>query len=355
MAEQGGGYGALVTLTHRALQGETLHQALERLRDAMRRLWTGRPKEEWTANVPDWFYGIETTRGSSGNWWHVHAHVVIRVTGETAAVARYIGERWRAATAAAAVDAGHPGQGWDPVAGGCWEDEAGAQWVPSERPGWKAPTKEDKGDPWGWYRPIDLGDPQAVYQACKYPSPCVDLDPLSFAEFVSVAHGRRWHDGGGSWRGASARADELLEGGAVDEQGEEPSYDIGMNVSRCGPKEAPPLDSIAPGIGFVNERDRKRAEKHANVEEWVRWFVSDKVTDRSLLERAVERSGGHLRYEAADLVLELRTSTAAQLLREWDAATKIRPGPSSPDERGPDPPDSPASREPGGGSPGPFS
>lgn len=310
MASQGGGAGALVTLTQRAVPGETLHHALERLRDGMNRLWTGRPKEDWLHNVPDWYYGIETTRGQK--WWHVHVHVVIRASREHAQVAEYIGRRWEAASEAAAVEAGCPGSGWDPAAGGVVDS-----WVPSESKGWNT------SKPWGWYRPIDLGDPVAVYQACKYPSPCVDLDPASLAEFLSVAHGRRWHDGGGGWRGASARADELRHSGAVDEEGEDPgAYDIGTNVSRCGPKEAPALDDITPGLGLVDERCRNRAIRRAKVTERSSWLLSDRFTERELLTcAALEVAGDVYQDEKGRWLLELPTATAAALVREWQAAT----------------------------------
>ena len=268
-----GGRGALVTLTHRDRAGRSLAQELDRLRSGMARLWSGRARAEWAARISGWWYGVETTYNEKGGWWHVHAHIILKVADgiDDEAAARWVGERWAAASAAAAVEAGLPEWcGWDPSAGG-------VTWAScSKRPVWTTvdPSKARPGRRWrtgglvlshevhetaerwvtsdgGWWAPVDLSEPRSVYQACKYPTPCVELGPVQLAEFCAAAHGRRWHDGGGEWRGVRARAAELAAGLVVDD--EAPGYDIGRNVSLCGPGEAPALDTVAPGLGTAHE------------------------------------------------------------------------------------------------------
>lgn len=250
----GSGRGALVTLTQRAIPGRRLADELDRLRAGMAALWSGRARAEWCARIGSWWYGIEVTRGGSdrGGWWHVHVHVLVEVVPgvEDEAAARWVGRRWAEVSEHVAAERGLPGAGWDPSAGGVrWEHTRLPRFgeEPEHVPeSWITPRG-------GWWRPVDLSDAKQAYQACKYPTPAVELDPVSLAEFVAAAHGRRWHDGGGRWRGVRARAAELLSSGAVEAasaEAEAERYDIGRGVSLCGPGEAPALDRVAPGLGI---------------------------------------------------------------------------------------------------------
>jgi len=312
IAADGARRGALVTLTQRACRGRSLVQELDRLRSALDRLWTGRARAEWIARVPNWYYGIEATRGRGG-WWHVHVHIVIEYAGRASTVAAWLGQRWEALTAAAAAAVDAPGYGWDPVAGLVAERGRAivapvfrtgprlelktrarrprpVAWIPAHGPRWRAKhaATPAAARPWGWWRPLDLSDPRAVYQACKYPTPVTDLDPVSLAEFVAVAHGRRWHDGGGKWRGARGRADELAAAGNADVTEDSGRYDIGRNVSKCGPRDAPNLDYVAPGIGYG---DTVPAIELLDGFAW--WNVAASA-DRGLLERAIAAAGGYV-------------------------------------------------------------
>lgn len=293
----GSGRGALVTMTHRDVRGRSLADELGRLRAAMSRLWSGRARDEWTSRIAAWWYGVETTYNAGGGWWHVHAHVVVKVAdgADEDEVARWVGERWQAATARAAEAAGIPGAGWEPYSGGV----RGDAWVTPDG---------------GWWEPIDLSDPARVYQACKYPTPCVDLDPVQLAEFVAVAHGRRWHDGGGEWRGVRARADELAAEAAAD------GYDIGQGIARVGPGEAPVLDSVAPGLGG-------KAEPVA-VElvpgDAVFWLTDGAPVE--LVRAAAEPRGGRLvlaEHRGAERWrLTLPASLVGALVHEWHRETR---------------------------------
>lgn len=312
IAADGARFGALVTLTQRARRGRSLVQELDRLRAAMDRLWTGRARAEWIARIPNWYYGIEATRGRGG-WWHVHAHIVIEYAGRAAGVAAWLGRRWEALTGAAASQVDAAGYGWDPAAGlvlergravlpavyrtgpRCeltrWSSRARpVAWIPADGRRWRAAYahKPAAARPWGWWRPLDLSDAAAVYQSCKYPTPVTELDAVSLAEFVAVAHGRRWHDGGGAWRGARGRAAELAAAGDADIADDPSRYDIGRNVSRCGPKDAPNLDYVAPGIGY--------GETIPAIEllDGFAWWTVANGADRALLERAIAGAGGYV-------------------------------------------------------------
>jgi hypothetical protein len=109
----------------------------------------------------------------------------------------------------------------------------------------------DAGDWTGpWCQRVDTDDEDLphVYQAAKYATPIADLHPENLAEFISVAHGRRWHQGGGSLRGVMSRADELGRAGAeMLDEGDR--VDLGVNIGRLAPGEAPGLDLVAPDLG----------------------------------------------------------------------------------------------------------
>ena len=234
---------ALVTLTQRADLSESLHQALERIRDGWRRMTRGRPGRRFKAIVDGWYFGLEVTRTWAGKsrrpdpapappesaqGWHVHAHIVIRMPpgiDQTAAQAE-IGQLWERASAAASAHRSRPGYGWDPVSGGC----------------------TGQGDrPWAgaWWRSIAVQDPQEVYQACKYPTPLATLGPVGMAEWLSAAFGRRWHQGGGAWRSVikDAKALDLgrRPGCTVDPDSGEITVapDFGETISGARPNDAP--------------------------------------------------------------------------------------------------------------------
>lgn len=311
---------ALVTLTQRDRPGEHLFEAVERWRRSWRLMTRGRPGQGWKRLVSGYYYGLEVTRGggpdplspSKGSrWWHVHAHVVVvlaqGVSQEEAR--RWVGETWRAAG-----DASCPGYGWSPTAGGCVLgerpapavvalDEVARATVPAlvalaralpapvagtarlRRPALvgailsaaRAWNKGGRLHPlaqpvtsWagGWWREVDPADPRQVYQACKYPSPVGDLSPRYLVEFLAVAHGRRWHQGGGALRSVLGRAAELVESGALaldvvagtveGEHGQTvevpPPLELGRNIGSVAPGECPSLDSVADGLGWPGDR-----------------------------------------------------------------------------------------------------
>lgn len=301
----GKGRGALVTLTHRDVRGRTLADELDRLRRAMSRMWSGRARAEWLGRVCSWWYGVETTYNAEGGWWHVHAHVLVQVADgcDDEDAARWVGERWAAATTAAAVEAGLPASaGWDAWAGGV----RGGRYV----------TDGPEG---GWWEPVDLSDPARVYQACKYPTPCVELGPVQLAEFIAAAHGRRWHDGGGAWRGVRARADEIAAG-LVAGPDEGAAYDIGQNIGLCGPGEAPALDTVAPELG---------TDREPTPPELVPGMVCYLLTSSApveLVRAAAEPVGGKLylvQHRGRERWrLMLPASYVGALVHEWHAATR---------------------------------
>lgn len=235
---------ALATLTQQARRGEGLAQAQGRLRDGLERCWRGRPGRRLRAFFAGWWTGLEVTFNAKTGWWHAHAHLIVRlhtaVSEDKARVA--LAQVWQAASAAAAEEGGQPGAGWMPYAGGVADG--------------------DEGCSGGWWKSIDPASPEEVYQACKYPTPITQLDAEHFAEFLAVAHGRRWHYGAGNLQRVSALAAELDENGGDwtteevrrptgDGQGEDtPAIDLGKSVSSMAPRDAPRLDHIAPGYGL---------------------------------------------------------------------------------------------------------
>lgn len=253
---------ALVTMTQRVSMDEDLGEALARLRDAFARLTRDDPelRRVWGDLVAGWYLGFEVTRTWNGKGtgtpepeaeaalgWHAHAHLVIEL--DPAALARLrsdgypdpvagarelLGRAWQTATGRAALEAGLPGHGWDPVAGGC---------APLEARGGEPGTFDFKG---GWWRPIDPTAPEEVYQAAKYPTPLTTLGPVGLAEFVAVAYGRNWHQGGGSLRSVRKEAAEIERNGPPAVTAPDGSHiappDLGDLISRCGPQESPPAE-----------------------------------------------------------------------------------------------------------------
>ena len=252
-AHHGGQEVALVTLTQRAIREESLQHAQGRLRTALDLISKGRPGRTLKSLVEGWWTGLEVTYNDKpgARWWHAHAHLIVVLAPgvEVEAARAWIGEAWARASEAAAVAAGQPGAGWEPVAGGCTVGANG------------------KIDDWagGWWRPVK--NDEEVYQACKYPTPITDLQPAQMAEFLAVAHGRRWHYGAGCLQRVAALAEQLDDDGwGLDElprrMGNEedrtegaPAIDLGRSVSSMAPREAPALDEVAPGLGIGGEYD----------------------------------------------------------------------------------------------------
>jgi hypothetical protein len=271
----------------------------------------------WREAVTSWFVGFEVTRGAAGargelgHGWHVHAHVIVGV--QDADSARWIGERWRAATLRASrALLGDDRGAWLPGAGGVWSEVDADGWIPALRGGWTP------ADGYGWFRPIGA-DRAAVYQAAKYPTPAVQLHPVALAEFLAVAHGRRWHEGGGSWRGVRRRAIELDEAGAAERE-EAGGYDVGRNVSRAGPRDAPALDAVATGLGNGRCRQCGADGEHECAARELGEVVSWKLTKNAERARIIEAAAGVGGDIDARGRLVVPRRAAAALLREWAAA-----------------------------------
>jgi len=159
---------------------------------------------------------------------------------------RYIGQEWQRCTEAA-----RPSWGWDPLAG-CWEKASG-----EEASAVRARIRS--GDYSGpWWREIDPADLSAVYQACKYPTPVVDLNPPQLVEFLAATHGRIWHRGGLGWRsirreGQAAIAEELAA-----EVEEAARVDLGRAICSMAPGHSPDLDHVLKGRGLEPRQVPKR-------------------------------------------------------------------------------------------------
>lgn len=338
--------GALVfmTLTQRARRGEPMAGALWRLRRAWRQMtgdtYRGRRFKDL---APDGYQGLETTYGydAARRHWHVHAHVVLRLApGVDPDVARAkIGAWWRDCSAAAAEAVGLPGYGWDPVAGMHrqapvrafvpWfeagpvpvvSDVAGCEVFRYTPPEWRPRVPpHPEGRTWGrwadhppetvgdaaarhragdwsgpWFQCIDPSDLSSVYQACKYPTPISDLRPAQLAEFVSVAHGRRWHQGWGRWLSALRLAEELEQDAGIEE-GDDERIDIGEGICDCAPGQVPQLDTIAPGLGMPGEERPPWAQNRR----FVAWALLETQTVDDALE-ALAPLVEHMGFELAE-------------------------------------------------------
>ena len=251
-----------VTLTQRARRGEPLAQALQRWRGAWSRLTRGRGGPSWRAVAEGWFYGVEVTRGRGssrtrrGPHWHVHGHAIVRLAPRACwAAARGEVERlWIKATrdSAAALGYARPSHwGYHPAAGadGHWwawlRDPGGWEIDPSLSAAAADAQAIDRvvsGDADELAQSAALA---RVFQAAKYPTPIASLCPLSLAEWLAVARGRRWHDGGGVWRGAIRQAEQLR--GHVP-----PPFDLGSIICRGAPGDLPSLDAVSERLGVVD-------------------------------------------------------------------------------------------------------
>lgn len=254
---------AFVTLTQRARRGERLSAALARWRGAWSRLTRGRSGTRWRALAAGWFYGVEVTRGAGGSHlrrgphWHVHGHAIVRLHGVGNAAREAVAKLWRGATVAAARAMGYARPehwGWDRISGGGADGED-RWWRWFDGSGWHIPAgtsaecareiAHDRIESGEASRLAGSPSYGPIYQAAKYPTPIASLCPLSLAEWLAVARGRRWHDGGGIFRGAIRQAEDLAASLPA------PPVDLGSVVCRGAPGEVPRLDRVAEGIGVV--------------------------------------------------------------------------------------------------------
>ncbi len=313
---------ALVTLTQRAIPGESLVAALERWRRAWELLTRGRQGRRLRRWIRGWYYGIEV-RWNPAGWWHLHGHVVVELRAnervpdecetcgaapgaacrslrggrpmrgfhagrsevelgdpvDVAAARAELGRGWRDASESAA-----PEWGWDPLAG-CWDRDS--------EPASAAEGRIAAGDWTGaWWREIDPGDTSAVYQACKYPTPITDLGAVQLAEFVSATHGRRWHQGGWDWRSIRADGADQI---AADLADDDDAIDLGIPIASLAPGHVPDLDEIFNGRGRAASVEKGRRTALASGETGepieggtVEWVL---VQDAEVLARQWEGEG----------------------------------------------------------------
>jgi hypothetical protein len=246
LGRQDGQIGGAVhlTLTQRDYRGESLQDAITRWRGAWECLTRGRPGRRLRESVAGWYYGLEVTRGEGsdsehlGPWWHVHAHVllVLRKDRQPDDVRREIASTW-----ASSAD-------WLLTAAMNREDETMLETSAREAAG------ETSGP---WWEDLDLGDPAlaSVREVAKYPVPSDRLHPIALAEFCSVSHGRRWHQGGGMLRGVKRDA-ELI---ALEDEADAEAVDLGEGVCYCAPGDCPDVDALDHGIGWVAPVDPSEA------------------------------------------------------------------------------------------------
>lgn len=298
---------ALVTLTHRAIPGESLQAARARWKGAWRRMTGGRNGAGFRDHFPATFYGIEATFNRRARSWHVHGHVIVDSANGHREGSATLGAWWRWATERESA-----GNGWDPRAGGCHVDATGSvlSW---------------HGE---WWRPIDHDDPAAIYQAAKYPTPLVTLDAPQVAEFVAVAWRKRWHDGTGRWRGVLSLADMIQAGAPSASETGDPAYDVGENVTDGSPGGAPALDQVCTSIGRA-----PRAGDNDNAAT-LSWLIAPRA-NVSAVAVAVRAIGGDIlsgEFNPADpdarrFWATLPRHRARALLYEWHEAAQ----PAAPD------------------------
>lgn len=310
----------LVTLTQRDIVGETLSSALARLRGAWRALRVGRAGAEWKARFPSYFYGIEVTSAwlREGLRWHPHIHVIVAAPkgANPGALRRWLADRWAALT-----DAQRAGDGWQPAAGNY--DRA--------RDAWIGVAAEDPSR--RWWR--DVGESLAeVKQAAKYPCPVADLTPRALAEWLAVAYGQRWHDGGGMFRGVRRRAEELEEEragiedtGAEDDDRDRP--DLGRMVCSLAPGACPTDEDIAEAAGLVESVDPETGtvdlvDEGGNGSLPLRWELARRFERDADVRAALVAAGMELRdeYQSRDD----RYVVALYATRGW-ARARFRPPP----------------------------
>lgn len=246
---------SLATTTHRDHPRETLAQSIARWHRAWQLVTRGRAAK--AAPIQGLYYGLEATRGAqgkrgaAGQWWHVHAHVIIWAEPgiDPAELREWWAVRWAAATAQAAEEAGIPGYGWQRSSG----EQLEHSFRPSLLEGHRAECRRCRRDDSTsevcspWWQPVT--SPGELYQAAKYPTPIADLSARHLAEFLAAAHGRRWHQGSGLLRSVVKWAEELAP--------EDPLEPLRLTDARPG--RAPMLRDVAPELG-IRDRSSRRLE-----------------------------------------------------------------------------------------------
>ncbi len=372
---------ALVTLTQRARVGETLAGALERWRRAWGLMVRGRRGRRWSELVAGYYYGLEVTRNTDAHWWHLHAHVVVVLEKglDPEAARAWVGQAWRESTESAG-----PGLGWQPEAGDCTLGPAPVAVNLPRTVRWLNPEAESLEDlnvaqlraiarhlpipvagawklrraalleairsralewdtlrhdhrpvtSWdgGWWEEVDTSDPARVYQACKYPTPITQLGGLHLAEFLAVSHGRRWHQGGGVLRGVVVDDSERPE--ADDSALEEVLRDCditlpervepGRNVGSCAPGEAPALDDVAPGLGWMDDVSAGVVDNPDDP--WVSWRLAlgDDPEPPAALVEAILEVGGRVHHAGLERWAWLPRKWVRSQLARRHAAAKPR-------------------------------
>jgi hypothetical protein len=111
---------------------------------------------------------------------------------------------------------------------------------------------------------------------------------------------------------------ELEQASALELEGA--TYDVGVNVSRAGPRDAPALDDVATGIGAGRCRrcggdgDHDCAARELGAA--VSWKLT-KTAERARVVAAAMGAGGEIDARGR---LVVPRAAAAALLREWAAA-----------------------------------
>ena len=330
---------ALVTLTQRAIPGESLHSALERWREAWRLTMRGRPGRRLRRLINGYYYGIEVTRNEQIGHWHLHGHVVIelhakerrrgeclddlcgaapgapcrsKVSGadmqgvhkgrswectgapvDEAQARTWMARAWESATRSASGD-----DGWDPIAG-IWDDK--------NEPKSAAVRRLMRGDYSGnWWRSIDPASKKEIYQACKYPTPVAKLGAVALAEFLAATHGRRWHEGGWAWRSIRKEGSEAIE---AQSETDEKAIDLGISIGSLAPGHSPSLDTILKGRG--TDPTVIGGGPAAIVQ------VGDGFELSGRRRRAVEITGGSIGEECAGSVEWVLSADARDLAEQW--------------------------------------
>jgi hypothetical protein len=111
-----------------------------------------------------------------------------------------------------------------------------------------------------------------------------------------------------------------LEAASEADPNEAPGYDVGVNVSRAGPRDAPALDDVATGIGAGRCRKCGFSGEHDCAARELGAVVSWKLTKGAERARVVEAAAGVGGDIDARGRLVVPRAAAAALLREWAAA-----------------------------------
>lgn len=329
---------ALVTITQRARVGESLDEALDRMRRSTQRATQGRPGRRWREAVEGWVWTYETVRAWPGahdgapcppihaRHWHVHVHAVLVLAegGTHASAAQVVGPILQAATGYAALEAGLPGYGWDPYAGGAAVDMDGTvrEWMPG-----LSACDAGASSPHitGWYQPISTEGEDAlagVYQACKYASPLVDkagpIAVMDLLEFCSVMNGtgrgrRMSAIGKGALHGYHARA-ETIRAELGHDPGNDSPAERAQSMQQLMDRIAADADMDAPQLLPEPELPPVLSHDGPTLDQ-----VAPDMGWRDAQGRACERPRAHRRHAHRMMEAEGRASELSQTVR-WRVA-----------------------------------